>query len=136
MQITKMVNSSVAANIPNGADSAATTEENTDGILVADKNVFGVEVHKIPTALEIYNIPIDTLGIAIPTSLEAYNVPTTLKVYNIPTTLEVYNIPGNALEVSSTSTAGNTLEVYHIPGNMLEVYTMHSKHKRKFCCQF
>ena len=84
MQITKMADSSVAANISNGADIAATTQENIDGILVAYKNTFGAN-----NILGFDN----TLEVTISTTLETYNIPTTLKAYNIP---------GNTLEVSST----------------------------------
>ena len=105
MWITKMVDNSVADNISNGADSGATTQENTYGILATDKNVFWTEntldsdkplgftipitlkVHMIPTTLEVYNIHYSkrycTLEVTIPTTLGVYNIPTTLEVYNI-----------------------------------------------------
>ena len=63
VRITKMVNNSVAAHISSGADSAATTQENTDGILITDKHVFGAKntlgfdnalEFTIPTTLEVY----------------------------------------------------------------------------------
>ena len=41
--ITKIVNNRIASSISNGADNAATTQENTDGILVIDKHVFGAK---------------------------------------------------------------------------------------------
>ena len=36
IRFTKMVNISAAANTSNGADNAATKQENTDGILITD----------------------------------------------------------------------------------------------------
>ena len=108
IQITKMANNSVVTNISNGADSAATKQENAEGILVTDKNVSEAK---------------NTLGFH--TTFEV-TISTTLEVYNIPTTLEVYNIPGNTLEVSSIPTADNALEAYHIPGNMLEVHLLYT----------
>ena len=106
MRITKMVNNSVAANISNGADSAATTQENTDDILVTDKHVFGAGSDDtldltVVTTLEVHNIPRDILEGTIPTFLEACN---------IPITLEIYYIPGNILEVCDIPTTDNTLE--------------------------
>ena len=73
-----MVNNSVAVNLSNGADSAATTQENTDGILVTDKHVFGAGFNDtleltIPTTLEVRNIPRDILEGTIPTTLDACN---------------------------------------------------------------
>ena len=43
MLITDMIDNNVAADLSNGADSAATAQENTCSMLVADKNVFGAE---------------------------------------------------------------------------------------------
>ena len=98
IRIIKIEDSGIAARISSGADIAAITKERNDIILatdkvdpmaitdkidpllVTDKNIIGVEV---PTALEVYSIPRDSLEV------------------NIPTTLEVYNILGNTLEVSS-----------------------------------
>ena len=66
MLITKTVIISVAAKISNGANIAATTQENTYGILitdqcdpllVTDKNEFGTEiVLGFNNTLEVYNI--------------------------------------------------------------------------------
>ena len=80
----------------------AITDKN-DPLLATDKNMFGVEV---PTALDVCNIPRDTLEVSILTPLK------------------VYNIPENTLEVSSISTTDNTLGVHHILGNMLEIYNI------------
>ena len=133
-----------AVRMSNGADIAVITRENNDlmlatdkfdpmaitdknnSLLVADKNVFGVEnvlgfnktleIYYIPTALEVYNIPRDTLEVTIPTTLEVYNIPTMYLLWRY-----TYNIPRNTLEVSSIPTTDNTSGVYHIPVNMLEV---------------
>ena len=100
--ITKMVDNSAAANISNDADSAAATQGHTYGILVTDKKISGVEIHKISTTLEACNIPI---------------------------TLEIYNIPGNILEVCNISTTDNTLEVLISHSRKYAGGIQYSKHK-------
>ena len=84
-----------------------------------------LEVHKIPTILEVYTILRDILEGNIPTTLEVYSSPITLKAYNIPENiLEAYNIAGNIFEACNFLTTDSTLEVYNISGNMLEVYNI------------
>ena len=105
------------------------TDKN-DPLLVTDKNIFGVEVHKLPITLEVYIILRDILEGNIPTTLEVYTIPITLEAYNIPENiLEAYNIPGNILEGNIPTTLEVytipiTLEAYNIPENIFEAYNV------------